>query len=315
MYYVIVFFIIFIPCIIAFIWLNSIIAKQLWNRRHSVGYNRRRKRNRSKRILRCLPYSSAETTKRKCNCKSTKTHNTDSTPAATVSVSLSSSSPTSQQPTPSASNREARHIRMFTIILLMMAVFIFLRLPAWVFLIMRMYGSYSRPIHWILYFSFGILNLCSCVLNPLFYTFLAKTIHYALCIKGKLWDDICGLRICCKKMPSNNQETCSTCCQCSSSIEACCICCIFNSSLRCYRPPKAEQQQNDNLSSPRASPDAIIIDKEPQLFMEHDEGVECNSEASEEDEENNFCEIHDYEQRIYTIYPASLVSSSVNSQV
>uniref|UniRef100_A0A6P4EDZ7 Uncharacterized protein LOC108041343 n=1 Tax=Drosophila rhopaloa TaxID=1041015 RepID=A0A6P4EDZ7_DRORH len=56
----------------------------------------------------------------------------------------------------------------------------------WVFLIMRLFGSYSEPIDWLLYFSFGILNLFSCALNPIFYTFLTQTIRTVSLVKQKV---------------------------------------------------------------------------------------------------------------------------------
>uniref|UniRef100_T1GYE8 G-protein coupled receptors family 1 profile domain-containing protein n=1 Tax=Megaselia scalaris TaxID=36166 RepID=T1GYE8_MEGSC len=77
-----------------------------------------------------------------------------------------------------ANQREIRHLKMFYILISLMAAFIVLRLPAWIFLIMRMYGDYTQPVDWILHFVFGILTLASCVLNPLLYTFLTETIHY-----------------------------------------------------------------------------------------------------------------------------------------
>uniref|UniRef100_T1GYE9 Uncharacterized protein n=1 Tax=Megaselia scalaris TaxID=36166 RepID=T1GYE9_MEGSC len=60
-----------------------------------------------------------------------------------------------------ANQREIRHLKMFYILISLMAAFIVLRLPAWIFLIMRMYGDYTQPVDWILHFVFGILTLAS----------------------------------------------------------------------------------------------------------------------------------------------------------
>ncbi|XP_055857307.1 neuropeptide Y receptor type 5 [Episyrphus balteatus] len=239
-YYIVVLAIIFIPTLVAFVWLNSIIANKLWIRRRSIRTPPTLQQPQLGRPQAATPtttsLSAALSLGRKpqdklmekaahqqyeydhpCHCKgghkicsySTLTVPTRSMVATTTTtITTTTTMKSLDRETPPNNNvksnsntaggnsakhistREARHLRMFAIVLILMAVFIFFRLPAWVFLIMRMYGTYTRPVHWILHFSFGILTLTSCVLNPLLYTFLAETIQYTLFMKGKL----CGLR-------------------------------------------------------------------------------------------------------------------------
>ncbi|KAH8337807.1 hypothetical protein KR067_004481 [Drosophila pandora] len=187
LYYVVLFTLIFIPCIVAFIWLNATIARQLWLRRHFHQEQQVRQQEPQQGQFKSLG-----------SAGSNGDFLMPSTLVSAIGVALpfavdkipQPSSPPSPNPgkktTAASLAREARHRKMVVVVLLMMAVFIFLRLPAWVFLIMRLYGSYSEPIDWLLYFSFGILNLFSCALNPIFYTFLTQTIRTASLVKQKI---------------------------------------------------------------------------------------------------------------------------------
>ncbi|TMW48795.1 hypothetical protein DOY81_006123, partial [Sarcophaga bullata] len=330
LYYAIVFVIIFIPCLGAFFWFNSIIARKLWKRRHVAAVCRKKtlKTNNKKQIP---PMNKEETpngdkacfeTKKNCNSKSVHTSSTTvpsslintlggkvtmpatKYPPTTVPICKGTNTNQNNCNVPANSTREARHLRMFTIILLMMAVFVFLRLPAWVFLLMRMYGNYTKPIHWIIYFSFGLMNLTSSVLNPLFYTFLTETIQYTLKFKAKLQTLICGCygQVC---FCSRIEDTSATLCQPKEHIKTEGFCSFLQASLKCYRPPKKTNashcqtmyQANEILS--KDSCQAVNNDK--------DEGVDCNDEI--EDDEN-VLDFDEYNQRIFTIFPPSLVSSS-----
>ncbi|XP_016953068.1 gastrin/cholecystokinin type B receptor [Drosophila biarmipes] len=182
LYYVILFTLIFLPCIVSFVWLNAVIARQLWLRRHyhqeqqvqqqepkegqfkSVGGDLLMPATLVSAMGVALPFALEE---------------------ASLPPKSAAKDP-AKKTTAAALAREARHRRMVVVVLLMMAVFICLRLPAWVFLIMRLFGTYSAPIDWLLYFSFGILNLFSCALNPIFYTFLTQTIRTVSLVKQKV---------------------------------------------------------------------------------------------------------------------------------
>ncbi|XP_037809195.1 uncharacterized protein LOC119601960 [Lucilia sericata] len=363
LYYAIVFVIIFIPCIGAFFWFNSIIARKLWKRRHIAAITKKRTlKAKTKNQAKCSdapctietpkteqPKCSFLSTKN-CNCKSVHTSSSTlpssltNTLGGKVTTATSASATTNNTSNVTANNsREARHLRMFTIILLMMAVFVFLRLPAWIFLLMRMYGSYTKPGHWILYFVFGLMNLASSVLNPLFYTFLTETIQYTLIFKAKVSSLLCccysQLCCCCYRVKYGaHKETTSSASfppnpdECHSNIhmenvkepwhakihccEYLCGCSGFlRASLSCYQPHlKTEHKykvhthsvpyENENHSKEESvGGQATNNDK--------DEGVDCSDEIDDEDVRD----FYEYNQRIYTIFPPSLVSSSINSQM
>ncbi|XP_075166417.1 uncharacterized protein LOC142238609 [Haematobia irritans] len=327
-YYVIVFVIIFIPCIGAFFWFNTIIARKLWKRRHSAtitrkpppkqSVSRKTKSNikvatnsqssmelqsTAERMSSTLGGNSQLPPSQNCNCTSGQCSSSTTPSGLTASRSWTiPTNPASNIPGNSRNTREARHLRMFTIILLMMVVFVFLRLPAWIFLLMRMYGSYSRPVDWILYFVFGIMNLTSSVLNPLFYTFLSETILYASRLKAKVKALLC----CCSgngnesagpssdatmsniDEPSFVISCCENFCGCSGFLRATWQCHQLKASVR--RTQSLRQTLRNDCNSKQN--DQVVYNNEK------DEGVDC-SDINDDDEED----------RIYTIYPSSLVST------
>ncbi|XP_017016901.1 orexin/Hypocretin receptor type 1 [Drosophila kikkawai] len=188
LYYVILFTLIFLPCIVSFLWLNATIARQLWLRRHYHQEQHVQSQEPKEGQFKSLGSSG----KGDLLMPSTLV----SAMGVALPFVLEKAGPLPQtnplraepvrKTTAAAMAREARHRKMVVIVVLMMAVFICLRLPAWVFLIMRLYGSYSEPVDWLLYFSFGILNLFSCALNPIFYTFLTQTIRTVSLMKQKI---------------------------------------------------------------------------------------------------------------------------------
>lgn len=66
---------------------------------------------------------------------------------------------------------------MFKVILVLMSVFIICRLPNWGFLVYKLSHKVSDRLNWLLVYSFGIMGLLNCMLNPLLYTFLSETIR------------------------------------------------------------------------------------------------------------------------------------------
>ncbi|XP_023032087.1 neuropeptide FF receptor 2 [Drosophila willistoni] len=195
LYYVILFGLIFLPCIVAFIWLNTIIARQLWLRRHYHHHQQQPEQEQDQvearvkmnnvELLMPSAMMSALSVAAPFNLDKM---GTTLPPPPPPKPTVSSTPPTVGA---AALAREQRHRRMVLVVLLMMAVFICLRLPAWIFLIMRLYGSFSTPVDWLLYFSFGILNLTSCALNPVFYTFLTQTIRTLSYFKQKIRNWTC----------------------------------------------------------------------------------------------------------------------------
>ena len=81
--------------------------------------------------------------------------------------------------------RKQRQIRIFKVILLLMAVFFICRLPNWVYILYKMleYDT-QQNIHWVLNYSFGIMVLLNCMLNPFLYTFLSETIRLTTFLAG-----------------------------------------------------------------------------------------------------------------------------------
>lgn len=74
-------------------------------------------------------------------------------------------------------NREIRQIRMFKAIMTIMITFFVCRLPTWIFLLFKLYNVANSNFHWMLQYTFGMLSIFNCVLNPLLYTYLTETIQ------------------------------------------------------------------------------------------------------------------------------------------
>jgi hypothetical protein len=135
-YFSIIFSFIFAPLVMTFIWMNSVVAREIWNRRHFV-------------------YKTPQTT---ASSSSTSTEQK-------VEVSAGSA------------ERKKRQVRLFKIILLLMAVFFVCRTPSWVYTIYKLNNDSETNLEWILSYTFGIMALVNCMLNPYLYTFLSETIR------------------------------------------------------------------------------------------------------------------------------------------
>lgn len=203
---------IFLPCIVAFVFLNATVARKLWLRRHQQQQQQRLQPHPVEpRFVQLL-------------------HEPETSYAMLTAFSVAASMeklpqpletpPKPEQPRPlsaAAAARVARHRRMVHVVILMMAAFICLRLPAWIFLLLRLYGSFSSPTEWLLYFIFGLLNLTSSALNPLFYTFLTQTIRVLQQLKQELRQLLCCR---CSSQVADDvampQESARQCCLCQS---------------------------------------------------------------------------------------------------
>ena len=73
--------------------------------------------------------------------------------------------------------RRCRQMRMFKVILVLMTVFIVCRLPNWIFLLYKLSYKVSGRLNWLLLYSFAVMGLLNCMLNPLLYTFLSEAIR------------------------------------------------------------------------------------------------------------------------------------------
>lgn len=167
-YFAIIFTFIFAPLLITFLWLNSVLAKEVWKRRIDV------------------------------TVPSTESENTSTVTTATASNQA--------YVTPEISARRAernlRQIRMFKVILVLMGVFFICRLPNWIYVLYKYNHQTQGNIHWVISYSLGLMMLANCMLNPFLYTFLSETIRLTTFVAGI----ICGIfvspcaRMCnCKK--------------------------------------------------------------------------------------------------------------------
>ncbi|XP_058829362.1 alpha-2A adrenergic receptor [Topomyia yanbarensis] len=215
-YFGIIFTVIFLPLVLSFIWLNSIIAKEIWVRRHPVDRHAKPKKGASME-------SSSD---RKTTTTNTSSPNAMDRPITTLSQAIFSTpkctcsncvdlhvppkfpapppplvKPTNAKSTrtninssPASLSRKQRQLRMFKAIVFIMAVFLVCRLPHWIFLLIKMHGLAATNVYWLLHYSFGIIAMINCVLNPLIYTFLIETIKFTVFLKTicrRLWVEPC----------------------------------------------------------------------------------------------------------------------------
>lgn len=212
-YFGIVFTVIFLPLLLSFIWLNSIIAKEIWIRRHPID----KRKNPQKKSKNTVPTEST------CERKTTSTNISSSSssdrrphlpPTRPISYSASKCvcsncvdqhspprvpppPPPPQHPTNSsaqANTRMKRQLRMFKAIVFIMSVFFLCRLPTWIFLLIKLHGTANTSVFWILHYTFGIMAMMNCVLNPLIYTFLGETIKVTVFLRTvcvRFWIDPC----------------------------------------------------------------------------------------------------------------------------
>ncbi|ALC41876.1 CG13575 [Drosophila busckii] len=222
LYYVILFVLIFLPCIVAFLFLNATIVYQLWLRRHQLHQQQQQQpaQQRFEQLLSQpqLAYSLMSS----FNVATAFDPHLDKWTVLRLPTPLPA--PTAAPLSPASVARLTRHRRMIHVVLLMMAAFLCLRLPNWIFLLMRLYGSFTTKTDWLLFCGFGLLNLACCALNPLFYTFLPQTIRVLSQLKQLL------RRLCCsgsqtvEDMPDEQQATQLCCClqfnwRCRSGLE------------------------------------------------------------------------------------------------
>lgn len=80
--------------------------------------------------------------------------------------------------------RRQRQVRMFKVILTLIILFFFCRLPSWVFLLYKLGVEEEGNTHWMLNFIFGLGMMTNCMLNPFLYTFLSETIRLTTFLGG-----------------------------------------------------------------------------------------------------------------------------------
>ncbi|XP_050091276.1 neuropeptide Y receptor type 5 [Anopheles aquasalis] len=221
-YFAIVFTAIFLPLLLAFGWLNGVIAKQIWIRRNPIAARQpppppvakdEHRGPNPKSTTICASSSDRKTLSTnvsthpiverrtpasvfvsKCTCPQ---HNTGPEGPSIIdsgSVEPRAAPPAPQPANEASMNRRKRQLRTFKTIIVLMLVFFVCRLPMWIFLLIKMIGVANTNAYWNLHYSFGILAMLNGVLNPLMYTFLGETIRFTQLIKAycvRVWVQPC----------------------------------------------------------------------------------------------------------------------------
>lgn len=176
-FFAIIFTFIFAPLLIAFLWLNLVLAKEVWKRRIHVSVN------------------------------VGDNENTSTVASATTDWRVQDNVP--PELTARRAERKQRQIRMFKVIVVLMAVFFICRLPNWIYTMYKLGNSTQENIHWVLNYSLGLMVMVNCMLNPFLYTFLSETIRLTTFLVGI----ICSIfspcaKLCkCKSWCNESQET------------------------------------------------------------------------------------------------------------
>lgn len=185
-YYFVVFTFIFLPIFVAFVWLNTIIASEIWKRRHApVSQSQSASKRADEEDSSTMEIKDTDETNTSSNIRN---HSGKISSGELKNSAVSSKQVvfTVQPPPPSTaqphnethrSERQRRQMRMFKVILVLMSVFICCRLPNWIFLLYKLSNDLSGRLNWLILYSFGVMGLLNCMLNPLLYTFLGETIR------------------------------------------------------------------------------------------------------------------------------------------
>lgn len=181
-YYIVVFTFIFLPIFVAFVWLNTIIAREIWKRRHAPGsqsQSKSKKADDEDSSTKEIKDTDETNTSSNVRNHSGKISSGELKNSAVSSKQKVFTVQAPQQPNSEThrSERQRRQMRMFKVILVLMSVFICCRLPNWIFLLYKLSYSISGRLNWLLLYSFGAMGLLNCMLNPLLYTFLGETIR------------------------------------------------------------------------------------------------------------------------------------------
>ncbi|GAB0087498.1 hypothetical protein DMENIID0001_018070 [Sergentomyia squamirostris] len=162
-YYWLLFTIVFLPLLLLFLWLNGKLAQEIWNRRKPIK----------------APTAASLAT-------STATEKTTS--YSVISGPDSNKAATVKEPTKSVANksRKVQQLKMFKVVIAIIVVFFVCRLPTWIFLLIKLHNELYENYHWVLHFSFGILSLCNCAINPILYTFFSDSVKWAAAVRNVL---------------------------------------------------------------------------------------------------------------------------------
>jgi len=175
-YFATLFAFIFVPLFMTFFWLNTVLAKEIWSRRHVTAA----KRN-------------------KVLCSEDARRDSMDPQKHITTIEEPNESPETLQ---RRAERKQRQIRIFKVIVVLMGVFFVCRLPNWGFVLWKLTNDAQENRHWVVGYAFGILVLANCMLNPFLYSFLSETIHLATFLGGL----ICGFCSPCRRLCKCNDR-------------------------------------------------------------------------------------------------------------
>ncbi|XP_055678287.1 5-hydroxytryptamine receptor 1D [Lutzomyia longipalpis] len=166
-YYWLLFTIVFLPLLLLFLWLNGKLAQEIWNRRKPIKAAGGASLN---------PSTVDTSSERK-----TTTYSVVSGPENVHSVPAKRSVAAKEPVVRSVANksRKAQQMKMFKVVVAIIIVFFVCRLPTWIFLLIKLHNELYENYHWVLHFSFGILSLLNCAINPILYTFFSDSVKWA----------------------------------------------------------------------------------------------------------------------------------------
>lgn len=168
-------------------WLNTIIAREIWKRRHPPGTRSQSKSKRTDEDSSTAEFKATDETNTSSNVRN---HSSKISTGESKNSAVSSKAAifTVQAPPPTTeqhrNDRQRRQMRMFKVIMCLMSVFIMCRLPNWIFVLYKLNNEVTGRFNWLLYYGFGLTGLLNCMLNPLLYTFLSETIRISKRIGG-----------------------------------------------------------------------------------------------------------------------------------
>uniref|UniRef100_A0A1B0CZF6 G-protein coupled receptors family 1 profile domain-containing protein n=1 Tax=Phlebotomus papatasi TaxID=29031 RepID=A0A1B0CZF6_PHLPP len=169
-YYWLLFTIVFLPLLLLFLWLNGKLAQEIWNRRKPIKAPSGASLN---------PSTTENSIERK-----TTTYSVISGPENPQAVTQVAKESTVKSV--ANKSRKAQQLKMFKVVVAIIVVFFVCRLPTWIFLLIKLHNELYENYHWILHFSFGILSLFNCAINPILYTFFSDSVKWATSLQNVL---------------------------------------------------------------------------------------------------------------------------------
>lgn len=202
-YFMVLFGFVFIPLLLAFLVLHGIIASFIWRKRRPVTY---KSTNKCQIVpIRAGTTSDSNPVGGGDSSSSGKRPNTTSTIVSDINNQNSATEDKSGREDSKSkistaachtgnkvkSRQTERNIRSFKRIIAMMVIFFVLRLPLWIMNLDLFPASENPHGFYIVRYSFSLMNLLNCLLNPLLYCFFNETLALYQKFKGILRRILC----------------------------------------------------------------------------------------------------------------------------